>query len=679
MKFRSFHFRTINFYSMKWKLLGLLLALILIPLIAVVSVFYYRSSSIIKDTVTDVSIKSVSQANEKLDLMLSQYEMLTMQVLLDKDVQGALDMEMAETGKTEQINKTNNKLKELKGPYKDLIGIYLIADDLERQKRLPLFYNIDADRRTRLINQIGVSGGTVYLGLENSIASDEFLNRQKVFTFGRPLKRLSDNKTVGILLLEVKADAMKQTLTDLHLGDEGNSFIVSADGKVLVAEKESLLGTNLSFGLKENEQLNSWQEVINGSKSIVIRAVSASAGWQVVSVYPVDKLLEDMRRIRSEVILIALACSAIIIILAYFSARRFTHPIEKLRMMMSHGEAGDLTVQADLVGKDELAALGGSFNQMIGKIRKQFIQTFEAADEVLDTSTHLSKSSGEMSKYAKEIADATESIAKGAEQQATALENGNGLVLEMTSNVKQMTEEVQDLIEVSNQAQERSVQGTRHMTLMIGKNQDTAQIMKEISSHVSKLLGRLGEIDSILELIRNISKQTNILSLNATIEANRAGDAGKGFMVIATEVRALAMQSGDSVTRIVQTMDNIRKDMDATNLALLKSGPIMEEQIHSVEQANLIFNQVQEGMDEANKRLSAFTKAMQRMDQSQQQIMESISDAAAVAEQSMAMSQQVASSAADQQQLTEQFVRWSVQLEQVSEQLRVSLHHFKTS
>nr|AAQ91299.1 methyl-accepting chemotaxis protein [Paenibacillus sp. Dex50-2] len=610
---------------------------------------------------------------------MSQYEMLTMQVLLDKDVQSALNMETVKTGKTDQINKTNNKLKELKGPYKDLIGIYMIADDLERQRKLPLFYNISDDVRERLIGQVGTAGGTVYLGLENSIASDEFLNKQKVFAFGRPLKRLSDNKTVGFLLLEVKADAIKQTLADLRLDDEGNSYIASADGKVLVAEEESLLGTKLSFGLKENEQENSWQEVINGNKFIVTRAASAIAGWQVVSVYPVDKLLEDMRQIRSEVIFIALVCSAIIIVLAYFSARRFTHPIEKLRMMMSHGEAGDLTVRADLAGKDELAALGGSFNQMIGKIRKQFIQTFEAADEVLGTSTHLSESSGKMSKYAKEIANATESIAKGAEQQATALEKGNGLVLEMTSNVKQMTEDVQDLIEVSNQAQERSVQGTQHMTLMIGKNRDTAQIMKEISSHVSKLFDRLGEIDSILELIRNISKQTNILSLNATIEANRAGNAGKGFMVIASEVRALAMQSGDSVTRIVQTLDNIRKDMDATKVALLKSGPIMEEQIHSVEQANLIFNQVQEGMDEANKRLSTFTMTMERMDQSQQQIMEFISDAAAVAEQSMAMSQQVASSAADQQQLTEQFVRWSVQLEQVSERLRVSLNHFKTS
>jgi len=120
-----------------------------------------------------------------------------------------------------------------------------------------------------------------------------------------------------------------------------------------------------------------------------------------------------------------------------------------------------------------------------------------------------------------------------------------------------------------------------------------------------------------LDVLGNVSKQTNILSLNATIEAARAGAAGKGFMVVADEIRKLADQSRQSIGVVGEIVNNISREIDETVNVLTEANPIFQEQIDSVREANQIFTTVQDNMASFVSRLDEATESVRQLEECQ--------------------------------------------------------------
>lgn len=180
----------------------------------------------------------------------------------------------------------------------------------------------------------------------------------------------------------------------------------------------------------------------------------------------------------------------------------------------------------------------------------------------------------------------------------------------------------------------------------------------------------------MLEVLQNITKQTNILSLNATIEAARAGAAGRGFMVVADEVRQLAAQSRQSIEMVGEITDKIMTEMNETVDALSAAYPLFKEQMDAVKDTNVIFASVQEQMGAFVERLGMVTGSIGDLNKSQGTLSEAMSNVSAVAEESSATSQEVASLSSEQQNISNQLVNLSGKLENVSTELKETLSRF---
>jgi methyl-accepting chemotaxis protein len=177
--------------------------------------------------------------------------------------------------------------------------------------------------------------------------------------------------------------------------------------------------------------------------------------------------------------------------------------------------------------------------------------------------------------------------------------------------------------------------------------------------------------------LNNMTKQTNILSLNATIEAARAGAAGKGFMVVADEIRKLADQSKQSIDVVGQITETIQKEIDETVKVLSNATPIFQQQIQSVKEADMIFKQVTDHMGGFISQLSAVSDSISTLEQSQVVLSDAMTNVSAVAEQSLATSEEVASLSSEQLNISDGLVKLSDKLDQLSKSLTETLSQFE--
>lgn len=303
-------------------------------------------------------------------------------------------------------------------------------------------------------------------------------------------------------------------------------------------------------------------------------------------------------------------------------------------------------------------------------------QTNHSAQDVLDTAAELTQASNKTALSAKEIAVATEEIANGATSLANEAERGNELAENISRQMERVVLSNKEMEMSARQVEKSSQQGTQYLNGLMDKTNMTVEMINALTAKVDSLKASTGSVLKVLDVMQNITQQTNILSLNATIEAARAGAAGRGFMVVADEIRQLADQSRQSITMVGEITDNIQKEMNETVKALSEASPIFQEQIASVKETNQIFVSVQQQMEGFVRHLDSVTASIDQLNESQTVLSEAMSNVSAVAQQSSATSEEVASLSSEQQTVGDQLVQLSNKLENVSAGLKESLSKF---
>jgi methyl-accepting chemotaxis protein len=632
---------------------------------------YYKSSSIIKQKVADASSQTAQQTAGKLSLLLSGYERQSLQFITDSQFMsmlGTIGSTKDDFERFDTARKITEKLSSVTMADNTLDSISLIPAGHEGPfMSTGSTVNKDNLAKSALLETIkGGNGKAVWIPTQPKGVDGS--RTEPTYSVGRYINQGNPY----FLLFEIKASTLADQMKNVKFGDKSDVHIVAPDGTLVYDAVPEKLGSKYESKIPNgSETMN-----IGGTDTLSTVGVMDTNGWNVIGNIPVSSLVEDAKQISNLTWIMCVVAAVIAALIGVVVLLSVGRPLGQLRTLMNEGEKGNLTVRSTLRKKDEIGQVADSFNRMMEEITGLVRQTNQSALDVLDTAASLSDASHKTAGSAKEIALATEEIANGATNLAVESEKGSDLTVQIGSQVQSVIASNEQMGQAAGEVEEAGRRGSDYMGALIHKTGQTEEMTRSMVDKVDKLKDSTRSIRKILDVLGNVSKQTNILSLNATIEAARAGAAGKGFMVVADEIRKLADQSRQSIGIVGEIVENIQKEIEETVSVLSEAYPIFREQIESVREANQIFLTVQENMGSFVGRLDKATESVRHLEGAQSTLSLAMSNVSAVAQEASATSEQVASLSNEQLSVSEGLVQLSSKLETVSKGLRDSLSRF---
>ncbi|WP_082651880.1 methyl-accepting chemotaxis protein [Gorillibacterium timonense] len=656
---------------------------------------YSQSRQIIQQKVDDATQETITQVGDKLELGLGMFESESMKIIADSDMSSLL----ASWKKTSTANGDNDMLYEqltaVQNITKKLSTFTLGNSGIGSIHILPIAQitpvsttsfggaTDSGDYREEAWFKKALEAGGRVVWLDTKEKGYSNTANKPSIGMARQLTITSTGDREQVLLFDIPLSSLGEYMTHISIGSTSSTIIVNDSGTIIYSEKPDEVGQASPATIsadelaKSEESASSKTMTINGQKQLVIYKKMTDSNWSIVTLVPVSELLKDANAIRNVMWISVLVSVLVAIGVGFLVANMIGKPLRVLRNLMHRGEQGDLTVRAKFKGKDEIGQLGLSFNQMMTQITNLVDQTNRSASQVLSTAGELLNAAKQTTTSAKEIAIATEEIANGASSLATEAERGNNLTHTIGDRMKDAVASNTQMGTAAADIQHSSEQGMLYMNELTAKTGSTETMTRSMVEKVEKLKDSTASIRKILDVLGNMTKQTNILSLNATIEAARAGAAGKGFMVVADEIRKLAEQSKTNIGVVAEITETIQMEIDETVNVLLEAYPLFQEQIHSVKDADEIFKSVNQHMTNFVSQLAEVTESIHILESNQRELTEAMSNVSAVSEESSATSEEVASLSNEQLSVSEGLTRLAENLDGLARDLQESLTKFR--
>lgn len=373
---------------------------------------------------------------------------------------------------------------------------------------------------------------------------------QMVITIGAPVKKAG--QTLGV----VGADMTLQTITDsinaLNFNGMGYAFLINADGEILVHPDKSLVTKNLKDIYPQDTPAitTDLSEIqVNGKARIVTFAPVkglGSANWYIGLSVDKEQAFAALSEFRTSAIIATVIAVVSIIALLGLLIRLLMQPLHVMTRAMQNiaeGE-GDLTRRLAVESQDEFGILGSAFNRFVERIHTSISEVASATEQLNEVALRVVSASNSSMLNSDEQASRTNSVAAAINELGAAAQ-------EIARNAAQASHQASDargLAEEGQQVVERSISSMQQLSQLLGTS----------SGHIEALNDKTVNIGQILEVITSISQQTNLLALNAAIEAARAGEAGRGFAVVADEVRNLAHRTQESAQQVQKMIEELQ-------------------------------------------------------------------------------------------------------------------------
>ena len=457
----------------------------------------------------------------------------------------------------------------------------------------------------------------------------------------KPIINDSIKQAVGGIAYLMNIDSLQQTLEETVKNNEEITAmgLFANDGTVLAHSFKDRIGKNMkdTEGFLGDDLPDAIKSVIGGntyfsaSYSAAMRTTletffsplrigNSDAFWSVMIAAREDYILSEVNDLTKLTIIIAVIIAAAVAVLVYFVLHFTMMPVVNVAATLkdiAQGE-GDLTVKIPEKGKDEITELSHYFNQTIEKIRALIVIIKNEAGILSGIGSELASNMNETAAAVNEITANIQSIKGRVINQSASVTETNATMEQVTNNIKKLNSNIEEQnthVSQASAAIEEMVANITSVTETLIKNnsnvknltnasedgrsglQEVASDIKEISRESEGLL----EINSVME---NIASQTNLLSMNAAIEAAHAGESGKGFAVVADEIRKLAESSSEQSKTISTVLKKIKESIDKITKStenVLNKFEAIDTNVRTVAQQEDVIRRAMEEQEEGSK------------------------------------------------------------------------------
>ena len=340
----------------------------------------------------------------------------------------------------------------------------------------------------------------------------------------------------------------------------------------------------------------------------LVSVIECSNGWKILSVAPISNLMRDFNRSCMSIVFVLIICMIIVTIISFVMGNKLTKPIVKMANYMKKVQEGDLSVgnhitQAIKTNNIEIRMLVDGFSSMLGSLGKM-IANSQKVTEVIKANTYTLKEQAKTtSTSAVDVSTTIEHITVGATKQRDEMEEAVKLIEALSKHINQVDSIVASIRNTSNATRAVSEKTLERLNELYTQSEKNIKMSHKVTDCVQELGEETQRINEILDMIQRINKQTNLLAINASIEAVRAGESGKGFIVVAEEVRKLSMETTAALSKIGEVLEIIENKRKMTLEGLDEAIMIFNNQLPVVEGVNETFTHIYAKMSDIDEEI----------------------------------------------------------------------------
>lgn len=491
-----------------------------------------------------------------------------------------------------------------------------------------------------------------------------------------------DNQNfVGVVGIDIDLSQLSNSISSIKIGNTGHFYLLSRDGTIIAHPDKSMLFTKVtkySFG-KQLLSLNNKtiEYTQNNQKRFAIVKKLNEFGWIGVVSTSIDELNGDTNAIRNTMVMVILICLLFGLSLALLFISGITNGLRKISKTMERAANGELALSVDIKSKDEVGVLSKGYNNMIEGIRSLIIKIKNVAESINNISNNLASSSDQVSQTMQDVSKAIEQIAEGSSSQAENAQNSAKATLELGKLIDAAMNDSNNILDEVTNINVISSSSREVIEGLLAKTQQSIDSNNKVRESTLFLREKSNQIGKIVDTIRQIADQTNLLSLNAAIEAARAGDAGKGFAVVADEVRKLADQSSVAAKSISELIAEIQNDVSNTVETVENANNIVREQSDSVINTKEIFDGIIEALKFVTERIDNLNNSLKEIEANKNKIVDSVQDIAAISEETAASTEEISASSEEQTAIVEELSTTANELKGYANELMELFKKFK--
>ena len=510
-----------------------------------------------------------------------------------------------------------------------------------------------------------------------------------VVVIATPIK--NNGHIVGILAGAINIEDVGKRVVDIKVNQTGYAYVLRKDGTIIAHPNKELVNkANVNNDPKASPTLKAVVEkMLKGEKGIasyqygdmekyLAYAPIAGTSWSLGVNVPVSEARAQLKTFAW----VSLITICVILILATFVilwvATHIAKPIQILEGVVSRIAGGDLSItKINVNSQDELGRLARAFETMVANLRNLVCQISASSELVAASAEEMTASAEQSAQAANQVAGSISEVATGTEKQVNAINETSAVVEKMSAGIQQVATNTNLVAEKSAQATTTAAEGGKSIEKAVNQMTRIEQTVNTSAQVVTKLGERSKEIGQIVDTISGIAGQTNLLALNAAIEAARAGEQGRGFAVVADEVRKLAEQSHDAAKKIATLINEIQGETDKAVVAMSEGTQEVKVGTEVVTTAGRAFGEITVLVTEVSNQVKEISAAIQQMASGSQQIVSSVKVIDELSKKASGEAQTVSAATEEQSASMEEIAVSSQALAKMAEELTIAVSKFK--